>query len=210
MRESGGGERRHALQEACEAAGVRAVLPQDPDYPERLRRIELPPPVLFVRGVPAVLDAAPAIAAAGTRRPSDGGRHVATRVVAATAGIGAGIVSGLAVGIDGVAHDAALRCGVPTVAVIGGGHLRLYPRAHDTLARRIVEEGWPGWWGLESPGYLAWLEERPDRDYTLLMGANTYRVMSDLATSPETPDDEAEAIADLSTCRACSTTSASD
>jgi hypothetical protein len=35
-------------------------------------------------------------------------------------------------------------------------------------------EGWPGWWGLESPGYLAWLDERPDRDHTVLMGANTY------------------------------------
>jgi dihydrofolate reductase len=38
-------------------------------------------------------------------------------------------------------------------------------------------EGWPGWWGLEGPEYLAWLDERPERDYTLLMGANTYRVM---------------------------------
>jgi dihydrofolate reductase len=38
-------------------------------------------------------------------------------------------------------------------------------------------EGWPGWWGLQGPEYLAWLEERPDRDYTLLMGATTYRLM---------------------------------
>ena len=46
-------------------------------------------------------------------------------------------------------------------------------------------EGWPGWWGLESPGYLAWLDERPDRDYTVLMGANTYRLMSGFASSAE-------------------------
>src|SRR4051812_6734412 len=58
-------------------------------------------------------------------------------------------------------------------------------------------EGWPGWWGLESPGYLAWLDERPDRGSTVLMGANTYRLMSGFAGSPETPAEEADAIADL-------------
>lgn len=58
-------------------------------------------------------------------------------------------------------------------------------------------EGWPGWWGLESPGYLAWLEERPDRDYTVLMGANTYRLMSGFASSPDTSAEEADAVADL-------------
>lgn len=46
-------------------------------------------------------------------------------------------------------------------------------------------EGWPGWWGLESPEYLAWLEEQPEADYTVLMGANTYRVMSGLAAEGE-------------------------
>jgi len=58
-------------------------------------------------------------------------------------------------------------------------------------------EGWPGWWGMESPGYLAWLEERPDRDYTVLMGANTYRLMSGFASSPDTPEEEADAMAEL-------------
>lgn len=46
-------------------------------------------------------------------------------------------------------------------------------------------EGWPGWWGLESPGYLAWLEEHPDRNAPLLMGATTYRVMSQLTAEGE-------------------------
>ena len=58
-------------------------------------------------------------------------------------------------------------------------------------------EGWPGLWGVASPEYLAWLDERPDRDYTLLMGANTYRLMSGFATSPDTPENEKEAMADL-------------
>ena len=46
-------------------------------------------------------------------------------------------------------------------------------------------EGWPGWWGLEGPEYLAWLGEQPEADYTLLMGATTYRVMSGLAAGGE-------------------------
>ena len=46
-------------------------------------------------------------------------------------------------------------------------------------------EGWPGWWGLEGPEYLAWLGEQPERDYTILMGANTYRLMSGSAAEAE-------------------------
>jgi dihydrofolate reductase len=46
-------------------------------------------------------------------------------------------------------------------------------------------EGWPGWWGLEGPEYLAWLGETPDADYTILMGANTYRLMSGFAAEGE-------------------------
>jgi dihydrofolate reductase len=46
-------------------------------------------------------------------------------------------------------------------------------------------EGWPGWWGLEGPEYLTWLDERPERDYTILMGANTYRLMYGFASGFE-------------------------
>ena len=46
-------------------------------------------------------------------------------------------------------------------------------------------EGWPGWWGLEGPEYLAWLDQRPDRDYTVLMGATTYRLMYGFASAAE-------------------------
>lgn len=62
-------------------------------------------------------------------------------------------------------------------------------------------EGWPGWWGLEGPEYLAWLDERPERDYTLLMGANTYRVMygfvGDYAASESDETAEKGAMAEL-------------
>src|ERR1700739_2168257 len=46
-------------------------------------------------------------------------------------------------------------------------------------------DGWPGWWGLEGPEYLAWLEEKAERDYTVLMGSKTYRVMSQLVEAGE-------------------------
>lgn len=64
-------------------------------------------------------------------------------------------------------------------------------------------EGWPGWWGLEGPEYLGWLGEQPERDYTILMGANTYRLMSGFATESEPSEadesrtDEDAAIAEL-------------
>ena len=51
-------------------------------------------------------------------------------------------------------------------------------------------EGWPGWWGLEGPEYLAWLDERPDRDYTILMGANTYRLMYGFASASEASESD--------------------
>jgi dihydrofolate reductase len=60
-------------------------------------------------------------------------------------------------------------------------------------------EGWPGWWGLQGPEYLAWLDEGPERDYTLLMGANTYRQMYGFASAPDADftADERESIAEL-------------
>src|SRR6188768_4114551 len=56
-------------------------------------------------------------------------------------------------------------------------------------------DGWPGWWGLEGPEYLAWLGDQPQAGYTVLMGANTYRLMADLASDGEPGTD---ALADLS------------
>ena len=53
-------------------------------------------------------------------------------------------------------------------------------------------EGWPGWWGLQGPEYLKWLDESPERDYTLLMGANTYKQMYGFASMPQDEFGEAE------------------
>jgi DNA processing protein len=122
-------------------ADVDVVTLADPAYPARLRKIDLPPPVLFLHGSPAALDRARAVAIVGTRRPTVLGRSTAGRIADAVAGLGVTIVSGLALGIDSAAHGAAVRSGRPTVAVIGGGHLHLYPAGNRELAEAIIATG---------------------------------------------------------------------
>lgn len=122
-------------------SGVGILTLADEAYPRRLRRVDLPPPVLFLHGDAASLDRPRAVAIVGTRRPTAVGRGTAGRIADAVAGLGASIVSGLAMGIDGAAHAAAVRVGAPTIAVIGGGHERLYPAGHRGLARAIVDGG---------------------------------------------------------------------
>jgi DNA processing protein len=123
------------------ASGLEVLTLDDPGYPARLRAVELPPPVLFVRGSIDALGPERAVAIVGTRRPTEAGRRTSARIAAAVGALGATVVSGLAVGIDGAAHAAAVAARLPTIAVIGGGHARLYPRAHAGLAERIVAEG---------------------------------------------------------------------
>jgi DNA processing protein len=122
-------------------AGVSIVTLDDPDYPVRLRAIELPPPVLYVSGEVATLSIAGLVAVVGTRRPTEEGRLTAARIGGAIARVGGGVVSGLAVGIDGASHAAAIHEGGPTIGVLGSGHLRLFPRAHARLAAVIRERG---------------------------------------------------------------------
>jgi DNA processing protein len=113
----------------------------DEAYPARLRAIAEPPPVLFVRGNATSLNAPRAIAIVGTRHPTEPGRRVAARIADAIARLGAVIVSGLAIGIDGAAHAAVVSAALPTVAVLGSGHDRLFPKAHRRLAAAVVETG---------------------------------------------------------------------
>ena len=122
-------------------SNVRILTLDDPTYPARLRAIELPPPVLFVRGDVRALAADRAVAIVGTRRPTERGRLVAARIAAAIADLGVVVVSGLAVGIDGAAHAAAVGDNRPTIAVLGSGHRHLYPRAHARLTERILATG---------------------------------------------------------------------
>ena len=123
------------------ALGIEVLTIESSDYPGRLRLLDLPPPVLFVRGDFAALDPARSVAIVGTRRATEGGRRIAGAIGGAVSTAGAVVVSGLAVGIDGAAHAAAVACGGRTVAVLGSGHERLYPRAHGHLADQIVAGG---------------------------------------------------------------------
>ena len=122
-------------------SGVTVLTLADEAYPSRLRSIDLPPPVLYLHGDPAALDRSRSVAIVGTRRPTEAGRATAGHIADGVAALGATVVSGLALGIDGAAHAAAVRAGAPTVAVIGGGHERLYPSAHRALARSIAAGG---------------------------------------------------------------------
>ncbi len=129
------------LLEPVRRSGVAVLTLAEERYPSRLRMIDLPPPVLFLHGDAAALDRPRSIAIVGTRRPTEVGRATAGRIADGVAALGATVVSGLALGIDGAAHAAAVRAGTPTVAVIGGGHERLYPSAHRALARSIAARG---------------------------------------------------------------------
>jgi DNA processing protein len=133
--------RRDAILADIARHGLRVVAVGDPDYPIRLMAIEVPPPALFVRGSLASLARDHVVAVVGTRRPSPAGRRVASRIAAALSRADAVVVSGLALGIDGAAHAAAVAEGTPTVAFIGGGHGKLYPNAHDRLADAVVDGG---------------------------------------------------------------------
>jgi len=129
------------LLDSLAAAGIGWLTLAEATYPDRLRRIPDPPLVLFVAGDPAALAGPRVVAVVGTRTPTDAGRRLAARIAGAIAATGATVVSGLAIGIDGVAHDAALREGSTTVAVLGGGHRLGVPRSHRPMARSIVAAG---------------------------------------------------------------------
>ena len=84
---------------------------------------------------------APCVAVVGTRAPSDEGRRRARRLAEDLARSGVCVVSGLALGIDGAAHEGALAAGAPTVGVLGGGHDRFFPPRHRELGARIAASG---------------------------------------------------------------------
>lgn len=112
----------------------------DPGYPALLAEVADAPPLLYVEGAPETLER-PQLAMVGSRRASPAGLGTARSFARSLAQGGFAITSGLALGIDGAAHEGALEAGGATVAVLGTGLRRLYPRRHEALARRIVEGG---------------------------------------------------------------------
>lgn len=111
------------------------------DIPAPLRVIPQPPKLLYAlsgdSGPRDILDR-PLVAIVGTRSVSAYGCHVTHLLATELAKLGIGIVSGLALGVDSIAHEAALQAGGTTIAVVPGGIDQIYPRSHEQLARRIV------------------------------------------------------------------------
>lgn len=131
---------RRRLESAISRVGGRALTALEPDYPLSLRSADPRPPVLYACGDSAALQAR-AVAVVGTRRASGYGRSVAIGIADALARAGIVVVSGLALGIDGEAHAAALDAGGRTIAVLPSPLDRIYPPRHRGLAARIVAGG---------------------------------------------------------------------
>ncbi|MEW5986463.1 MAG: DNA-processing protein DprA [Chloroflexota bacterium] len=119
-----------------EAAGIKLLTWNSPDYPRYLREIANPPPLLYLRGELSPADQW-AVAIVGTRRLTTYGRQVTQELAAGLARNGVTIVSGLARGIDSIAHKAALEAGGRTLAVLGSGLDCLYPAENRSLAEKI-------------------------------------------------------------------------
>lgn len=123
-----------------EEQGIEVLVESDARYPDRLRELHDPPPVLFARGRLELLEE-PALAIVGARRPTAYGRDAARVLAYGVARSGLVVVSGAARGIDGVAHEAALDAGGGTIGVLGCGIDVVYPREHIQLQERMANQG---------------------------------------------------------------------
>jgi DNA processing protein len=119
---------------------IKILTWEDPDYPDKLMNIDQPPPVIYIRGSVKPEDRW-AVAIVGTRRVTSYGRQVTEQVSTYLARNGLTVVSGLARGVDGVAHQTTLANNGRTIAVLGSGIDQIYPPEHRQLAEKIIENG---------------------------------------------------------------------
>lgn len=141
-------ERRHGAierlvdrnRQLCERHRIRYVTLTDEAYPALLRSIYDPPLFLFMKGEPSGDDAR-AVGVVGTRNPSDYGRQVTEDFCREFAAQRVTVVSGLAMGIDTVAHRSTLRAGGRTIAVLGSGLMKVYPGVNRGLAEEVSGNG---------------------------------------------------------------------
>ena len=124
--------------EAGTALGARLIASCEADFPGPLAALDPPPPVIWARGDSALLSR-PSVAVVGARVASAGGQRFARGLAVDLGAAGYVVVSGLARGVDGAAHEGALATG--TIAVLGGGIDDIYPREHRDLYERIVASG---------------------------------------------------------------------
>ena len=125
----------------CNNKGIGVMTWEDPEYPDRLRRISDAPLVLYYKGVLPCWNAVPVIGIVGTRSSSAYGERTAKRFGGEIAGCGALVVSGGATGIDTAAMEGAVAAGKPTVGVLGCGVDITYPRNNGQFFRRVQENG---------------------------------------------------------------------
>ncbi len=125
---------------AIERAHARVITIEDTEYPDLLKTIYDPPPVLYIKGTLTEADCR-AIAIVGTRRATSYGKAMTQEIADPLARQGITIVSGLARGIDAVAHQAALDAGGRTIAIMANGIDQVYPPEHARLADAIAEHG---------------------------------------------------------------------
>ncbi|MEX1011912.1 MAG: DNA-processing protein DprA [Balneolaceae bacterium] len=133
-------DRIERILDRSRRAGQRMIDMEDKLYPELLRQVADPPPLLWFRGDPSVWTRY-CVSVVGTRRPTRYGREQAGYWSMLLARSGLVVVSGLAHGIDRIAHRTALTCNSPTIAVLGSGLDRVYPPEHGKLADEIVQKG---------------------------------------------------------------------
>jgi DNA processing protein len=132
-------DRASSILDEARRQGVRVLTVADGEYPALLRRIPDRPPVLYVKGT--LRESPRSVACIGTREPSQFGAEVTKRIVAVLAERGWSIVSGLAIGVDTLSHEAALEHRAHTVAVLANGLDTVYPKSNEQLARRILDQG---------------------------------------------------------------------
>lgn len=120
--------------------GIKLVFMDHPSFPDSLRRIPEPPYWIFVQGSLDNLNKK-SVAIVGTRAPTDDGIFLAKLVIAGMVGKNIPTVSGLASGIDQIAHIESIRFGIPTIAVLGNGILREYPKGSNLLKEQIIAQG---------------------------------------------------------------------
>jgi DNA processing protein len=128
------------IWDKIESQGIQVITWEDAIYPRRLKEIDQPPPTLYVRGE-LTLEDEWAIALVGTRRMTVYGRQVADELSRFLASNHVTVVSGLARGVDAVAHQAALQAGGRTIAVLGSGVDYIYPPEHRKMAEEICKQG---------------------------------------------------------------------
>lgn len=133
-------ERVEQILAGCDELGIRILSFGGPGYPSSLRELSDPPPVLFLRGRSDLLDR-PGVAVVGSRRATPTGRRAAERIGRDLSEAGVAVLSELAFGIDGAAHRGALGGPGGTIAVLGRGPDRAYPRGNWALFDQILDEG---------------------------------------------------------------------